>query len=123
MDLPKPIRAKGEDSGAIDIDIGKLTPEQLANLQIKVTAGEIADFVDSLACKFLERKEITDEIRRRWGSVECQPAEGYVENAPAIEDVFADLAKEVPDAEWDKLPPDLTDRLDHHLYDDAEGGR
>lgn len=37
-------------------------------------------------------------------------------NAPAIEDVLAALAKEVPESEWDKLPRDLTDRLDHYLY-------
>ena len=51
------------------------------------------------------------------------PLDCYVENAPAIEDVFADLAKEVPAEEWDKLPADLTDRLDDYLYDDVEGGR
>ena len=37
-------------------------------------------------------------------------------NAPAIEDVVEDIFKDVPDEEWDRLPPDLTDRLDHYLY-------
>jgi len=37
-------------------------------------------------------------------------------SAPAIEDVLAALAKEVPEKEWDRLPQDLTDRLDHYLY-------
>ena len=36
--------------------------------------------------------------------------------APRIEDVIAKIAKDVPDEEWDRLPPDLTDRLDHYLY-------
>ena len=40
----------------------------------------------------------------------------YDVNAPAIEDVLARLASEVPQEEWDKLPEDLTDNLDHHLY-------
>jgi len=35
---------------------------------------------------------------------------------PAIEDVLADLAKDVPDEEWDRLPRDLTDKLDYYLY-------
>ena len=40
--------------------------------------------------------------------------------APAIEDVLSDLAKGVPDEEWDKLPPDLTDKLDDYLYGGSE---
>jgi len=36
--------------------------------------------------------------------------------APAIEDVLATIAAEVPKGEWDKLPADLTDDLDHYLY-------
>ena len=33
-----------------------------------------------------------------------------------IEEVLAALASEVPQAEWNKLPNDLTDHLDHYLY-------
>ncbi len=40
----------------------------------------------------------------------------YDHNAPSIEDVLAGLAREVPKAEWDRLPADLTDNLDHYLY-------
>jgi hypothetical protein len=40
----------------------------------------------------------------------------YDPSAPAIEEVLADLARGVPKAEWDKLPRDLTDNLDHYLY-------
>jgi len=36
--------------------------------------------------------------------------------APAIEDVLASIAAEVPREEWDRLPADLTDDLDHYLY-------
>ncbi|MCH8164767.1 MAG: hypothetical protein IH889_04090, partial [Planctomycetes bacterium] len=36
--------------------------------------------------------------------------------APAIEDVLTEIAAEVPDSEWAKLPEDLTDQLDHYLY-------
>jgi hypothetical protein len=40
----------------------------------------------------------------------------YDHSAPPIEEVLAGLAREVPQAEWDKLPSDLTDNLDHYLY-------
>jgi hypothetical protein len=34
----------------------------------------------------------------------------------SIEEIIRELAAEVPQAEWDRLPPDLTDHLDHYLY-------
>ena len=37
-------------------------------------------------------------------------------NAPGIEDRIAELAKRVPDEEWEKLPKDLSQRLDYYLY-------
>lgn len=37
-------------------------------------------------------------------------------NAPSIEDRIVELAKGVPDEEWEKLPTDLSERLDHYLY-------
>lgn len=33
-----------------------------------------------------------------------------------IEDILANLTREVPDEEWNRLPRDLTDKLDHYLY-------
>lgn len=41
-------------------------------------------------------------------------------HAPAIEDVLSDLAKDVPEEEWDMLPSDLTDKLDDYLYGASE---
>ena len=41
-------------------------------------------------------------------------------DAPAIEDVLAALAKEVPEEEWERLPRDLTDRLDDYLYGEED---
>jgi len=45
-----------------------------------------------------------------------EPSEETNPEAPAIEDVLADLASGVPEGEWRKLPADLTDNLDHYLY-------
>jgi hypothetical protein len=36
--------------------------------------------------------------------------------ARPIEEIIAELGAEVPQAEWDSLPRDLTDHLDHYLY-------
>ena len=38
----------------------------------------------------------------------------YDHLAPPIEEVLADLASGVSEAEWDKLPKDLTDNLDNY---------
>ena len=40
----------------------------------------------------------------------------YDAEAPPIEDVLAELAAEVPEEDWNRLPADLTDNLDHYLY-------
>ncbi len=37
-------------------------------------------------------------------------------NARSIEEVLAQLASEVPEREWDNLPDDLSENLDHYLY-------
>jgi len=44
-----------------------------------------------------------------------------IADAPAIEDVLAELAAAIK-RERDRLPPDLTDRLDYYLYGETEGG-
>lgn len=40
----------------------------------------------------------------------------YDSSARPIEDILAELAREVPEEEWKKLPADLTDNLDHYIY-------
>ena len=40
----------------------------------------------------------------------------YDKSVRPIEDLLNELAKEVPQEEWDKLPSDLNDNLDHYLY-------
>ncbi len=37
-------------------------------------------------------------------------------DARPIEDVLMELAAEVPDEEWARLPADLSANLDHYLY-------
>jgi len=40
----------------------------------------------------------------------------YDSRARPIEDVLAELARDVPEKEWRELPPDLSENLDHYLY-------
>jgi len=40
----------------------------------------------------------------------------YDKSARPIEDVLEELATEIPQEEWDKLPSDFSDNLDHYLY-------
>ena len=40
----------------------------------------------------------------------------YDHSARPICDILRELAAEVPQAEWDNLPDDLTDNLDHYIY-------
>jgi len=40
----------------------------------------------------------------------------YDKSARPIVDILEELAKEIPQKEWDKLPSDLNDNLDHYLY-------
>jgi hypothetical protein len=40
----------------------------------------------------------------------------YDETARPIEDILAELAREIPEEDWKRLPPDLTDNIDHYVY-------
>lgn len=33
-----------------------------------------------------------------------------------IEEVIQEIMADVPEEEWDRLPPDLSDNLDHYMY-------
>ena len=36
--------------------------------------------------------------------------------APSLEKAFADIAQEVPEEDWKRIPSDLAKNLDHYLY-------
>ena len=44
------------------------------------------------------------------------PSQVEKQLARPIEEVLAEIASQVPEKEWQKLPPDLSDNLDHYLY-------
>ena len=37
-------------------------------------------------------------------------------NAPTVEDRLRAIVADVPKEEWDRLPADLSDNLDHYVY-------
>jgi putative addiction module CopG family antidote len=41
---------------------------------------------------------------------------GPAKDSPSIAEVFAKIAGEVPEGEWDKVPSDLSKNLEHYLY-------
>ena len=45
------------------------------------------------------------------GNGQTAPTQGR-----AFDEELERIWSDVPDAEWDKLPADLTDQLDHYLY-------
>lgn len=59
------------------------------------------------------RKEIArDAALKRWNGTR----RGGDDVSTPIEEVAAELAREVPAEEWNRLPSDLIDHLDHYLY-------
>ena len=42
--------------------------------------------------------------------------EEFDPNAPTIEDKLRAIWADVPQEEWDRLPADLSDHLDHYIY-------
>jgi hypothetical protein len=42
--------------------------------------------------------------------------EEFDQNASPIEEELAAIVVDVPEAEWARLPADLTDNLDHYVY-------
>jgi len=60
------------------------------------------------------RQEIARRAARaRWGR--RKPA-GKPAATPPIEQIAAERASRIPDEEWDRLPADLIEQLDHYLY-------
>jgi len=45
-----------------------------------------------------------------------QKGTALANDARSIEDKIAAITADVPDEEWAKLPPDLSDQLDHYVY-------
>ena len=62
-----------------------------------------------------ERITQVDELR-----VQPVGEPGYDTTARPIEDILAELAAQVPQEDWERLPRDLTDNLDHYLYGTAK---
>jgi Arc/MetJ-type ribon-helix-helix transcriptional regulator len=88
-------------------------PEQTAEeIEGYVRAGRFASAAEAV------RTAVLDFVRRRRREISERPSAETrkpQEHRP-IEEVLAEIAAQVPDKEWERLPADLSDNLDHYLY-------
>ena len=95
--------------------------------------SEAKDRESLLHAWFTSRRQKLDDLPgEAWFSTNPSEIEGAIRNiivdddpirASAtleIEDVIAAAFKDVPAEDWDRLPDDLTDRLDDYLYGDSK---
>jgi hypothetical protein len=61
------------------------------------------------------RQTLRDVGRRAAGSGE-NPGGSSGEGLQSIFDIFAEVTRQVPKREWERLPTDLAKNLDHYLY-------
>jgi hypothetical protein len=76
---------------------------------------ELHQLVDQLPFGRVETaKRVLAELCERPADGSRSPGHG----APTrpIEEILKELAAEIPQEEWERLPADLTDNLDHYLY-------
>lgn len=60
------------------------------------------------------RREIARQAAlTRWAGKKSAAAAAVV---PPIEDIAAELTRDIPAEDWNRLPADLIDQLDHYLY-------
>jgi len=78
---------------------------------IHVSDAEAARDFASLLDRVRAGNEIIIEHDARPVAVLRAPAA-----ADSIEEIFAAIAQDVPDEDWERVPTDLSKNLDHYLY-------
>ncbi len=57
-------------------------------------------------------REGLELLQEREKETRCAPSNGTANFAAA----FESIARDVPDTDWESVPPDLSKNLDHYLY-------
>ena len=78
---------------------------------IHVSDSEAATTFASLLERVRAGEEVIIEHDARPVAVLRPPTPGQ-----SIDDIFAAIAKEVPDDDWTRVPADLAKNVDHYLY-------
>ncbi len=103
-------------------------PHNRASVKVPFTADQEANVTQALRDHTSTRLRVrgrgefsaTGELTRvtRVDELRIEPMGDTLFDCAArpVEDVLAELAREVPPDEWRRLPPDLTDNLDQYLY-------
>jgi Arc/MetJ-type ribon-helix-helix transcriptional regulator len=92
-------------------------PEPLeSSIRAAVHNGRFASLDDAMAeaARLLLR-----EIEEKDVAVSRKPAadQGFhAQTSKPIWEEILELTADVPDAEWERLPPDLAEQHDHHIY-------
>ncbi len=108
-------------------DIQRVRNRYIKELHQRFSAEEMRE-LNALLTRLLESANVefvthgTQRETTRTEELRLVPLSelAYDESARPIEEILKELAAEVPDEEWDRLPSDLTDNLDHYLYGDSE---
>ncbi len=82
---------------------------------------EVDEVLDALSAQTgRDKADLAGDALRRYAQAEAAlrvPGEPqYDRKARPIEDRLAEMARDVPQEEWSKVPADLTDQLGHYLY-------
>jgi len=79
--------------------------------------GLMRDLLEEKKRTMKAEARVGREIKKRKEAVrERDAALKEIEDGRMIWDVIADVCKDVPEEEWDKIPSDLAENLRHYLY-------
>ncbi len=86
----------------------------LIRVEAQVSHEELLKAVDQLSP--LELNQFIAQVIQLRGRKQTAERDGGNNPIRPIEDELRDLAQAVPLEDWNRLPTDLTDHLDHYLY-------
>jgi len=95
-------------------DVFPIDPDYLVEQALKKERAEIVEAIKTHFQHMPRSLVVRQKVLRE--TVELIEARGK-----PIEQLMEDIAKEVPESEWDKLPEDLSDNLDRYVYPLMEG--
>jgi hypothetical protein len=100
------------ENGMIRLEDAPILPEG-AEAEVRLlTEGEPREEEEKVP-------SVCEAIRDFVGKAEGLPPDASINldtNAPTIEEKLRAIVADVPQEEWDRLPADLSEHLDHYIY-------
>ena len=100
------------ENGVIRLENAPILPEGVEAEVRLLTEGEPREQEEKVP-------SVCEAIRDFVGKADGLPPDAAINldpNAPTIEEKLRDIWADVSEEEWNRLPPDLTDHLDHYIY-------